>query len=63
MEKIRAETTSSISQIEMEEKILLKEGKQKVETIESRFSDNPLTILDEINLEKQKTIAEVDNCN
>jgi hypothetical protein len=34
--KIRAETAAAVAQIEMQEQIILKEGKQKLQEIESR---------------------------
>ena len=34
--KIRAETASAVAQIEMQEQILMKEGNQKLQEIESR---------------------------
>jgi hypothetical protein len=46
----------------MQEKMLIKEGKQKVALIESISQLSFLNFPDEIVLEKQKTIAEVDNC-
>ncbi len=51
LDKIRAETQSNVADIVMQEEIIVKEARQKIQHIEN-----------EISYEKAKTYAETQNC-